>query len=1316
MNSRFSFPFVRPFSSAMSRARLVTAGCAAVLAPLAAAAQTTDFPPVPLRGYGTLSGSVTRAVSADGSPTSVLKINCDSEAKADLVEAKYLSDLQVLPDVQPVAVQGREGALPAYALEDQGAILAARDGKTVYILSAKSAAALGKLESGDFAPGHGTFVFKSKTAVPMYLDRWDKFGFRFYMSPWATPKGQHDYDLTQEYDYAAAQDHSGMQFWDDPCMVNTAEGLTNEVFWNWGAEAAREKGLPIGINDNAGFEAPVWLMNRYRDQDAQKMPGYVGCFYDTGFYNLGGPGWLSWASTTGEDALMSVLQQSVRNMAKNPNVTSFLEFHAETQHGVPDVLLEYGPTADASYQAWLKKKYGSLAALNTAWGTQSATWKEVRVPQLASFLGYGPEAIDLTGTWKISYEPSSDGIVHPVNDLGGLVAKNIKPAGAPDDWFGEKFDDTAWPSLIAPGDDAQTLIPRWPAVFRRSFDVPAGWTAAHPKAWLYVWDLNRGDRTQEVKVVLNGQVIGTSKLLGSVPHLGIFPAGTALRDGRNVVAIRTPQGRINYKVYLSPDEPQKYPNLGDAKDQQWADFIDWDQWLRGNSIGKGMQMIRQVDPNRGIMLASPDTYAQEIKDDAKKYGGDFHNTGYMGGWWCDRLPAWMRGAGLPMSVEPGNPAHNVPEFQGAFGNWITEGVNAVDYFLNIGDVMWDPQINQYFHDNLKIIRLMGKYHAPFADVAALYSSRVPKMMEFPWTGDGFASDPNPYLGAAYVSGFNEREAFRKTYESDAVTESSFASGDAAKYKFIIDSDTSVMDESTVSAIEKYVRNGGIFVTYGQTGRHLPGKKDAWPIERLTGYKMIQSRQKPKTTLEVAENQAIFLPYWTDKPQADGGTLEKIAPEATDLLNWSTGGTAVGMRPLGKGYVIDVACFLNRESAPKFFDLLFQWQHLAQIPAHVEPPDAKDLFRHFISNNGLYDVWVLWNTSKTDPLSLDLVFTGPLNPPWALCVKDGSKLPVANHRLNLKIDPYATAIYLTPRADLTAASTEWFTLQRNWWQGTVKPTMPPLPPPPHKWSVDLNNAWAFKAVSDTDDVAALAAPDVDDSGWDHVPMGIWTFTPGHRDVHHAILRRKFTVPATWTKGEPTLWIRSWDGNTFRDQAQLYLDGKPFFPRFSSNGAEGIDPDGILKPGTTHTVALDIKSTHSLAGSVGNAWLWYWADPESSIDLAGNWDSSPDGLAFGSQVPIPGPFTGKIVRTHVTIPASHRNQRVVIDLTTNGPIHTVLINGHYIARHHHNIGDRWQLDITPWIKFGGDNQVSIAADGDHKTIIRATLGFYQPGYYP
>ena len=109
----------------------------------------------------------------------------------------------------------------------------------------------------------------------------------------------------------------------------------------------------------------------------------------------------------------------------------------------------------------------------------------------------------------------------------------------------------------------------------------------------------------------------------------------ALREGKNTLAIRVPQGYIAYRTYLSPVEPRQYPGLGEALNAQWVDFIDFTQWSRVESVRRGMEMIRQAAPNQGITLMSPDAYADGVKSLAETYGGEFHNTGYMAGFYAD---------------------------------------------------------------------------------------------------------------------------------------------------------------------------------------------------------------------------------------------------------------------------------------------------------------------------------------------------------------------------------------------------------------------------------------------------------------------------------------------------------------------------------------------------------------------------------------------------------------------------------------------------------------------------------------------------------
>ena len=205
-----------------------------------------------------------------------------------------------------------------------------------------------------------------------------------------------------------------------------------------------------------------------------------------------------------------------------------------------------------------------------------------------------------------------------------------------------------------------------------------------------------------------------------------------------------------------------------------------------------MQMIRQADPNRGIMLMAPDAYQDDIMEDAIEYGGDFHNTGYMAGWWCDLEPTLMRGARLPFSAEPGNGPKSVRELMVECGNWITEGVNGIDLFANIGEVLWTPDIKKCFEDHSKMYSSVGRYHSPVAQLAVLYSNRVGGLFGFPWVGPSTNDKHQPYFrGGPYVSSFNARALFSPMenipasdtmYESDAVTEESFVHNRVGNYR------------------------------------------------------------------------------------------------------------------------------------------------------------------------------------------------------------------------------------------------------------------------------------------------------------------------------------------------------------------------------------------------------------------------------------------------------------------------------------------------------------------------------------------------------
>ena len=82
---------------------------------------------------------------------------------------------------------------------------------------------------------------------------------------------------------------------------------------------------------------------------------------------------------------------------------------------------------------------------------------------------------------------------------------------------------------------------------------------------------------------------------------------------------------------------------------------------------RGVEMIRQMDPDRSINFMSPDDDMGPVTEICKEYGCVFHDTGGMAGNWGDGNTLMMTGAGLPATAEPGNGAPNVTGFPGLSG-------------------------------------------------------------------------------------------------------------------------------------------------------------------------------------------------------------------------------------------------------------------------------------------------------------------------------------------------------------------------------------------------------------------------------------------------------------------------------------------------------------------------------------------------------------------------------------------------------------------------------------------------------------------------
>ncbi len=731
-------------------------------------------------------------------------------------------------------------------------------------------------------------------------------------------------------------------------------------------------------------------------------------------------------------------------------------------------------------------------------------------------------------------------------------------------------------------------------------------------------------------------------------------------------------------------------------------------------------MIRQIDPDRPINLMAPDDNAGAIKEAGEKCGAFFHNTGYAAGFWAEYNPLLMRGSGLPATAEPGNGAPNVRDFMAFWGRWLSEGLNGVHYFQHLGEITWNPEVLKQFRAHRTMYEMIGKYHVPAAKVAILFSASNEQISGYPWTQDPAQFQPGGYWRV------NPAMSLINYCARDAVTEEDFATENVDKYRVIIDSNTSIVSEELLANVEKWVCAGGVFVTYGQTGRHAETEPDTWPIRRLSGYDVTAvadwgaGKQFQRTpTQTIYKNDA-----WVKPTRAGGLQLKRAAAECQDLLAWSDGTVAAGVRPLGAGWVVTLGPAVGGGDVGKLLAPIIEHFHAANlVPAHAALPASNLYTRHYISNTGLYDVWVMYNETGK-PITTDLVFLPGFRPESFADVVTGRSLeitrdPSGDKVRNITLGNLETRMWISPRRETAASPLEWLSVQRNWWAGTAAPDRKPLPTPAEdqRFTVDLTGDWTFKPADGLtdDESAALMQGAVDDSAWEKRDLGIWSL-PDHASVKHAVMRRKFTVPSGWTAGYVGLCVAQYAG-VFVEGGRIFMDGQALRPAFYRDGIY-LDPaKGLLTPGTSHLLALDIKSKESVAGPRGNAWIYYLPEPQQRQSLSGDWRRYVNPLQAAGKVQLPGPFQGQYASRTVFIDRAHASQNVLIHVDGMA-VQGVMVNGKLINRSGRVSNSLFSINVTPYVNFGQENLIELVVRPDPQpTPVKVVeIRYYDQGVYP
>lgn len=1133
----------------------------------------TELPERILRGYGRTAAK--RAGNA-------VELACESAEKARLWAARY----------DHVYAEHRVRA-GVYRLPGGGWTRLAIDGSRLSIVYSEGE------PSGSLAD--------ALPKIPAFLNEWDDDTFRFYYRETATPpteKGRHQpwqtYDPLGEFEWAKSFGHPGFVFWMSTQFGDYSYGMCEER-WRWAKRICDEYGLPVVLNTNG--DEGMADADLFRDSMQMGAPGFLGSFHGLGFSSHPGGSFPSWAD---REARRHVNLRLALGLARhnNDNVIGFLEPNGELSHG-PQIYVfnEYGPVADRSFARFT----GEAGR---------------RLPEIAEFAGFGPDALDLSGDWK--YRRTSSGLT---NGWEGVVRM--------------------------PGDDRALFLEKTPAEFERTFTYRK---SDGGKVWAYVWDLDdRMDNT--IRMTLNGQVAVEDKARHNFAHWMVGEVSALLRDGENVVRLELPRGQCGYKVYLTREEPKFYPNLSDAGNRRWVDFCAWQQQIRMESVEDGLKMMRQVEPDKSIVQMAPGTYASPIRELAAKYGTRFHDTGGMAV--CDyrMLPQLMRSKGMPFSVEPGGPANDADGFRRQLWHWLESGVNAIHYFIHVGNFCWNPSMDGELRRLWPFLRQLGKWRMADTPVATLVDSEIATIKGYPWTYSA---------GESYPSGYWEWK-FDSTcvddFQFDCVTPHDFLDGNAATYGFVIDTNSSVMEPELAEKIGEYVRKGGTFFAMLETGRNTKTSRDRWLLAELAGVRT--------EMLEFGK----------------GGVLHPIAEDVEVLQRDKEGRVRATVRKVGAGRIVS---FAYPKSRSWEYEMQQVRQALCRFAEGKTLPVVSDRdceVRHTVSNDGLYDGWWVFSRARENERR-----------PWSVRFRDGKVRELTDLVTGEKsasggeMERHDFRILRSLRGENGLAAWRWVENQFGYWRGGT--------------AVDE----AYRARRD-----ALVATDRRElypsmldltAGWDvagrKADLAQWLYPQEIAETNY-VCRRTFTVPSDWKDGDVELWATGMYPFQFCSGLMtVELNGKQILNEPNIHQRRGIMGLALpLKAGETAELAIKVRGdTHPrVRGFGGPIYLHFRQRAKASYDLAGEWkvyrtpyDAAPTAVSVPMAKRMKDTF---MLGRKFTLPETFREGgRIAIDFqSAHDALGGVIVNGRYLRRHHHVFGDRTTLDVTPFVNRAGENEIFI-----------------------
>lgn len=1243
-------------------------------APRMAAARTgVAAPPeaVELRGYG---GKVSASF---GGGEAVFE--CGDAAVARRLYAKLLRDLEGLCAIPPE----REGNRFRFASGHEASV-GMRGARTV-VVTEDPAARL------DTPPPE---------VYPPYLDYYDLRALKFYKRPMESFLG---YGVENHWAFAEKCGIGGLVSHGIDVADTLGPGVFSYIPWDFAVGEAAKAGSMLTLSPTFAGQMPMWMFNRHPEKCARPqrhtlvtewIQGVEGMAFDND-----GPGFPDERSP-----LLAFEKATIERYVDSPGLGGW-QFYCgkpigdQMGPGMFGILWDSSEEGLAAQREWLRGKYG-LGELSRRWTGDPAaygSWGDVPDMQLVDLIGgdWDPDRLDLfDGDWQWAKAPEQrewKGAAGWVEDPA-VEIETPPPAG------------TRWLPVRMPPSHRCNYVESGRCWYRLA--LPQGeWLGTNKGRDLHlrlVMFLADGAR---FAVWANG-VKSVSDRGGVLGMLGArIPAGTFRNDGTDEIVVEMPGGRscgrIAGPVSLSPTPARNYPYDDPRVNARYLDNMDFQETKIGERMLKVFLAGRALDPDRPISLSGGSLALwHDLAPIFAANGIAMQSTSTDGFYWPD-LPDMGRQHGFYFIGEPSSDVADGERFDRNFGTIFYTGASSTAVFMDIEQYMEFEEKTGGMTARRPVTRLVGKYLVDEPRIAFVASGLSRTDTAYEW---------NLLRGELQGVHYDGTMTTERELEAGIVTPD--------KYPLVFDCGADVMDDAFVDAIGRYVREGGTFVAFTETGRHTPLIRDAHPFARVSGFR---TRDFEPGNVEVAfaEDETLF-PIWAGKRFPANGSgaytqanwkwnrmLEKVAPDAEVVAVWSPSGKpAVGVRAVGKGRVITIASGFWREAR----DIRGKWlpsrynewtsELLGQLgAARVTDSPACDVWtRKATSKSGLEDWLIAFNVAvdanghalpRRTPLSFRVAerpmrvcdaFTGEEVQDWRY--EDGFvTLP------EIDFHPFQTRIFAAVRpTSVPQALPFWWAEKVKYWKAGPKLT-PPNPKMEKDDGILVFDQWEFSA----------------DGGktWRDAKAQTWKLQfPDLRDYcGPAIYRARFRAP----KAAPGSRLVIRHGyKTLYDKADLFLNGVKFgdFDQAKVHrelcGDKAADVTDLLDFDGENLLEVRIEGAKLFTAGVCDV-VWMEAEPPfgDSVSLDGDWEAVGADFFETKPATVPGKSHCRFLRRRVDIPAEWAGKKIFVRVVQPGNvIGSIVINGQ--GRNLGGLrpfGTRELINVTDLVKPGETNEVEI-----------------------